>query len=120
MTLEKFIEKVKHGEAVSFNETIIVITENYHYQPTEFSNGLDDDVLINPAGTNEGACKIFAFAKQHHLSQQQTLNLFGDYYRVDVSENPNGTSHQNIRNFIKYGWEGVLLNGEALTRIGKS
>jgi HopJ type III effector protein len=120
MILEKFIEKVIQGEAVSFNETIIVITENYHYQPTEFFNGLNDDVVTNPAGTNEGSCKIFAFAKQHHLDQQQTLNLFGDYYRIDVLQNPDGTSHQNIRNFIKYGWEGILFNGKPLARMEKS
>ena len=107
MKLEKFIEKVKEGEAISFNETIIVITENYHYQPTEFSNGLGDDILANPAGTNEGSCKIFAFARLHHLSQDHTLNLFGDYYRVDVLQNPTGTNHQNIRNFMKFGWDGI-------------
>jgi HopJ type III effector protein len=115
MTLKKFIEKALHGELISFHETIIVITENYHYQPTEFSNGLNDDLVVNPAGTNEGSCKIFAFAKLHHLSQQQTLNLFGDYYRTDVLPNPRGTDHQNIRTFMRYGWEGIRFNGEALT-----
>ena len=120
MTLEKFIEKISHGEPISFNETIIVITENYHYQPTEFFNGLEGDVLINPPGKNEGSCKIFAFAKLHHLSQEQTLNLFGDYYRVDVLQNPHGTDHENIRNFMKYGWDGILFNGEALARMVKS
>jgi HopJ type III effector protein len=115
MTLEKFIEKIKHGEAASFNETIIVITENYYYSPTEFSNGLGDDILINAAGTNEGSCKIFAFAKRHHLDQQQTLSLFGDYYRIDVLNNPNGSDHQNIRLFMKYGWDGIHYSDEALT-----
>lgn len=115
MTLDKFIEKIAQGAAISFNETIIIITENYHYQPTEFSNGLGEDILVNPAGVNEGSCKIFAFAKLHQLNEQQTLSLFGDYYREDVLQNPNGTGHQNIRNFMRYGWEGIHFNGMALT-----
>jgi hypothetical protein len=120
MSLEKFIQKVSQGELISFNETIIVITENYHYQPTEFSNGLNDDVIINPAGNNEGSCKIFAFAKLHQLDQQQTLALFGDYYRLDVLGNVNGKDHQNIRNFMKYGWDGICFKGQALTPMSKS
>lgn len=115
MSLEKFIEKITHGETVSFDETMAIIAENYHYQPTEFSNGLNDKILINPAGSNEGSCKIFAFAKLHQLGEQQTLNLFGDYYRKDVLPKPNGTGHQNIRNFMRYGWEGVRFNDEPST-----
>jgi hypothetical protein len=115
MSLASFIEKINNNVAVSFDETITVITENYHYQATEFSNGLNEHTLINKAGTNEGSCKIFAFAKIHHLNQQQTLNLFGDYYRLDVLNAPLGTGHQNIRNFMKYGWAGICFKGEALT-----
>ena len=44
------------------------------------------------------------------------LQLWGQYYR-DVKANPDGDDHQNIRNFMKYGWEGVPFeNGIALTR----
>jgi hypothetical protein len=115
MTIEKFLAKITQDESVSFHETIIIITENYYYQPTEFSNGLNDDILVNPAGTNEGSCKIFAFAKTHQLNQQQTLSLFGDYYRVDVLQNPEGTDHQNIRYFMKSGWQGIHFKDEVLT-----
>lgn len=114
MPLEKFIEKISQGVAVSFDETMSIIAANYRYQPTEFSNGLRDGTLTNPAGTNEGSCKIFAFAKLHQLDPQQTLNLFGDYYRLDVLANPHGTGHQNIRNFMKYGWQGIHFKGEVL------
>jgi hypothetical protein len=115
MSLASFIEKVKNNENVSFDETISIITDHYHYQATEFSNGLNDQLLVNQAGTNEGSCKIFAFAQLNQLNQQQTLNLFGDYYRLDVLNNPDGTGHQNIRNFIKFGWDGIHFNGVALT-----
>ncbi|TAK61014.1 HopJ type III effector protein [Methylobacter sp.] len=115
MSLASFLEKITNNKAVGFDETIAVITENYHYQATEFSNGLGELLLINQAGTNEGSCKIFAFAQLHGLDPQQTLNLFGDYYRVDVLNDPNGTGHQNIRNFMQYGWDGICFKGVALT-----
>ena len=117
MSLASFLEKIHNNIPVSFDETIAVITKNYHYQATEFSNGLNEDTLINKAGTNEGSCKIFSFAKIHQLDQQQTLNLFGDYYRLDVLKDPQGAGHQNIRNFMKYGWAGICFKGEALTAL---
>jgi len=115
MSLASFIEKATNNSPVSFDETIAVITENYHYQATEFSNGLNEQMLVNQAGTNEGSCKIFAFAQLNRFDQQQTLNLFGDYYRLDVLNDPHGTGHQNIRNFMRYGWDGICFNGVALT-----
>ncbi len=114
MSLNTFLEKVKNNENFSFDSTISIIAAHYHYKITEFSNGLDEDVIINAAGSNEGSCKIFAFAQLNKLSKQQTLNLFGDYYKKDVLENQNGNDHQNIRTFIKYGWEGISFNQQAL------
>ncbi len=116
MSLEIFIEKIKHGEPVSFSETMAIIAKYYQYHPTRFSNGKGDEQVINEAGTNEGSCKIFAFALIHQLDQQQTLELFGDYYHQDVLLNPEGNDHQNIRNFIKFGWEGINFEQPALTK----
>ena len=115
MSLASFIKKAKNNGPISFDETIAVITENYNYQATEFSNGLNEHTIVNQAGTNEGSCKIFAFAQLNRLNQQQTLNLFGDYYRLDVLNNPDGTGHQNIRNFMQYGWDGIHFDGVTLT-----
>ena len=103
--LENFLMNVKNGVPLTFEQTIAVIDKYYHYQPTAFCNGNHQ----NPEGKNEGSCKIFAFAKLHHLNETQTLALFGEYYRVDVLENPNGTDHQNIRQFMQYGWAGILF-----------
>lgn len=114
MSINTFLEKIHSNAPISFNETIAVITEYYHYQPTEFSNGLNEHSVVNLAGTNEGSCKIFAFAFIHQLSQQQTLTLFGDYY-VDVLNDSAGSGHQNIRNFMSDGWQGVDFKGTALT-----
>ncbi len=83
--------------------------------PQNSATALNDHTLVNKAGTNEGSCKIFAFAQINQLDQQQTLNLFGDYYRLDVLNEPQGTGHQNIRNFMKYGWDGIHFKGVALT-----
>ncbi len=114
MTLTNFLQKIKNNEHVSFDETITVIAENYAYTPCEFSNGLNNNQLINAAGSNEGSCKIFSFAQINQLNQQQTLGLFGDYYRIDVLGDPTGTGHQNIRKFMQYGWEGINFTQQAL------
>ncbi|GAB6141289.1 HopJ type III effector protein [Methylosoma difficile] len=114
MSLNEFLEQAKSLQPISFNETIAVIMDNYSYTPSEFSNGLGDSPLINAAGTNEGSCKIFAFAKLQGLDAQQTLNLFGDFYRLDVFNDPDGSGHQNIRNFMRFGWEGIHFASPAL------
>ncbi|MGY6275580.1 HopJ type III effector protein [Methylomonas sp. MgM2] len=113
MKLNDFIGRVLAGELVGFQDTMSVIADYYDYHPTEFSNGIRQP-LINGAGRNEGSCKIFAFAKLHGLTQSQTLALFGDYYRKDVLQNPDGDDHQNIRNFLRDGWEGIRFESEAL------
>jgi len=115
MSLPLFLEKIKNNVPVSFAETMAIINENYQYQPTGFSNG----DLLNAAGTNEGSCRIFAFAQLHQLDPQQTLNLFGDYYRQDVLNDPQGDSHQNIRNFMRQGWEGIRFKGQVLTAFSR-
>jgi hypothetical protein len=98
-------------ESVAFNDTIAVIDALYEFTPTSFKNGS----FLNEAGKNNGSCKLFSFARLHGLSQQQTLNCFGAYYRDDVLNYPEGTDHQNIRNFIQTGWAGLEFSGDALT-----
>lgn len=115
MTLTDFLHKIRANEAIDFAETMAIISDNYCYQATEFSNGLGEEQIINAAGTNEGSCKIFSFALIHQLDQQQTLDLFGDYYRLEVLPHQEGTGHQNIRLFMRYGWEGIVFKTEALT-----
>lgn len=115
ISLASFLKKINKNQAVCFDETMSVIAENYKYTPVEFSNGLNKNKLINAAGMNEGSCKIFAFAQIHHLNKAQTLMLFGDFYSKDVIQNPTGTGHQNIRNFIQYGWKGISFSTPALT-----
>jgi hypothetical protein len=116
MVLDEFLQCVRAGELVGFQDTMAVIAACYRYQPAEFSNGLHQS-LLNLAGQNEGSCKIFAFAKLHGLTEPQTLNLFGDYYRLDVLGNLDGKDHQNIRNFMRDGWAGIVFADEALQAL---
>lgn len=110
MQLEKFLSQVKNGEKVSFQDSIAVISANYHYTPTRFVNGN----VVNEAGTNEGSCRLFYFAKLNCLTPEQTLGLFGDYYWKDVMEHPESKDHANIREFMKHGWAGIAYDGEVL------
>lgn len=97
-------------DTIEFDQVMAVINNHYDYVPTQFSNG----AVINRAGTNEGSCKIFAFAQLNGLSEVETLALFGRYYRDDVLGNPAGDDHANIRNFILDGWLGIRFDGQAL------
>jgi hypothetical protein len=112
MNLDDFLTKLaEQTDDIDFAETMAVIDAHYQFNPTQFRNG----ELMNEAGQNNGSCKIFAFGLLHFLPKEQTLACFGDYYRKDVLENPEGDDHQNIRNFMKTGWDGVLFEGFALT-----
>lgn len=112
--IENFLNKIKSNpELITFQETIEVIESNYNFTPTTFKNGNQ----INNAGENNGSCKIFAFAKIHQLEKDQTLALFGSYYFDDVLKNPDGNDHQNIRNFMNFGWDGISFEGEAFKKL---
>ena len=112
MELQSFLQRLNDApENIAFADTLAIIEALYDFTPTEFRNG----DLLNEAGKNSGSCKIFSFARRHELSPAQTLHCFGDYYRKDVLGNPEGVDHQNIRNFMKTDWDGIVFNGEALS-----
>lgn len=114
MTLQQFLEQLQNTpEAVAFDDTMAVIDQNYEFTPTAFSNGDQH----NAAGENNGSCKILAFAHRHQLSEEQTLACFGRFYREDVLGQPDGDSHQNIRNFMKTGWQGVQFTQAPLSPL---
>lgn len=107
------LEQLKNSpETIQFNEVIAFIDDYYYFTPTTFKNGN----TINEADQNNGSCKIFSFAKLNGLLKEDTLHLFGAFYRDDVLKNPEGSDHQNIRNFMEFGWDGVSFEGEALKR----
>jgi hypothetical protein len=106
-----FLQLSTEPETISFAQTIALIDALYDFTPTAFDNG----DLHNAAGENNGSCKVFAFAAIHQLSAPQTLQLFGDYYRIDVLPEVKGDNHPNIRNFIRTGWDGISFSAPALT-----
>ena len=118
MDLNTFIENLNSPDAaqqIDFEDTMAIIESNYKYTPTRFMNGLGDNPVVNEAGTNEGSCKIFAFAQLNELNEQQTLNCFGRFYHQDVLQNPEATDHGNIRTFMEYGWCGIRFDETALS-----
>lgn len=112
MTIDQFLTLLSDSpESIQFSETMQLIDTHYNFNPCEFSNGDQ----INEANQNNGSCKLLAFAKLNNLSIEQTLQCFGDYYRIDVLQHPNNDDHQNIRNLITHGWDGVHFKGTPLT-----
>lgn len=100
------------ADDLKFEEVIEIIDTHYETGLIEFKNG----DIVNQPGENEGSAKVLSYAALSEMDKETTLKLWGQYYR-DVLKNPDGDDHQNIRNFMKYGWEGVPFeNGIALTR----
>jgi hypothetical protein len=111
MQVQDLVTLVKTApNTVEFSQVMDVIKNNYQYTPTAFTNGN----LTSEAGSNEGSCKIFYFAQLNKLSVQETLSLFGTYYREDVLQHPKGTDHGNIRNFMLTGWDSVKFTQKVL------
>ena len=112
MIIQEFKTKLKaNPTSIVFAETMQVIEDNYTFTPTAFTNG----ELANAAGENSGSCILFAFAKNEGFTKEETLACFGQYYFEDVLKDPNGDGHQNIRNFMKTGFDGLAFEGNALT-----
>jgi hypothetical protein len=109
--LETFLQQLRcNPEQIEYDTTLTVIDGLYDFTPVSFQNGDQ----FNMTGQNNGSCKIFAFARLHRLTEQETLACFGRYYREDVLLNPDAGTHPNIRNFMESGWAGILFRGAAL------
>lgn len=111
MNVSAYIEKIKQKpNSIVFQETISIIDALYEFTPTAFYN----DLFFNAPGQNSGSCKILAFAQLHNLTESETLACFGSYYFDDVLGTLEGSNHQNIRNFMKFGWKGIRFMGVPL------
>lgn len=114
--IQAFVARLQR-EVVPFADTLALIGELYDYAPTALSNGIGEDRLDSPAGTNEGSCKVFAFARLNGLSKEATLACFGEHYQA-VLNDPAGTGHPNIRLFMRHGWEGIAFESMPLATRG--
>lgn len=113
MPLADLLARLRRADA-DFEDVIAFVNAGYDYTPTRFCNGLGDAPVVNEAGKNEGSCRVFALARLHGLSVEDTLQLFGRFYRVDVLQHPGADDHANIRRFMKDGWAGVRFDQDAL------
>lgn len=106
---QQLLAQLQTGEA-KFADVIAFIEARYQHTPTAFQNGQQ----YNAATENQGSAKVFSFAKLNDLDQQQTLSLFAEHY-ASVLATPEATDHQNIRQFMQHGWDGIKFEGTALT-----
>lgn len=115
LSVNELIAQVRtQPQALEFQTAIDTINAHFDYTPARFTNGRGDDKVINEAGKNEGSCRLFAFALLQGLSAEETLALFGAFYRNDVLGQPDGTDHANIRTFMRHGWAGIHFDKAAL------
>ncbi|HSD13154.1 MAG TPA: HopJ type III effector protein [Flavobacterium sp.] len=110
MNVTELLEKVSSHAVLPFSEVIETIDAHYDFVPSAFKNG----ETFNEEGVNNGSCKVYSFAKMNQLKEAETLFLFGEHYQK-VLETPEETDHQNIRNFMKFGWSGIVFEKTALT-----
>ncbi|MBJ8422962.1 HopJ type III effector protein [Acinetobacter bereziniae] len=107
--VQDLLKQLQAGEA-KFVDVIQHIEARYTHTPTAFQNGQQH----NAATENQGSAKVFSFAQLNQLDQQQTLNLFAEHY-ASVLATPDASDHQNIRQFMQNGWDGIQFEGVALT-----
>jgi len=111
--MAEFREKLADN-SVQFSETLALVEKWYDLHPTAFKNGLDDQAVENAQGQNEGSLKVFALGRLNGFTPEQALASFGEHYR-DVQATPDGTDHQNIRQFMRHGWKGIQFDAVPLT-----
>ena len=95
---------------IKFSEVLQFIEARYTHTATAFKNGEQH----NAATENQGSAKVLSFAQANNLSEEETIQLFAEHYD-DVLSTPEATNHQNIRQFMKSGWDGVQFEGSSLT-----
>lgn len=106
---QELLNQLHTGEA-KFADVLAFIEARYTHVATAFKNGQQ----ANGANENQGSAKVFAFAQLNGLDPAQTLRLFAEHY-ASVLAAPEGADHQNIRQFMQHGWDGIQFEGQALT-----
>lgn len=106
--IQDLLDKIDTNEIV-FSDVISFIESNYDCVPSAFSNGKQ----LNAENENQGSAKVFSFAQLNNLSKEETLKLFVEHYQ-SVLETPDETNHQNIRQFMIHGWDGIKFEKQVL------
>lgn len=108
-SVQQLVEQAQN-QSIVFADVLAFIEQRYQHQPTAFKNGANQ----NQSTENQGSAKVFYFAQLNGLSKEQTLALFAEHYQA-VINTPEGTDHQNIRQFMQHGWDGIAFDGVALS-----
>jgi hypothetical protein len=103
------IDNLKAG-TVKFSEVLTFIETYYQHQPAAFKNG----GAYNEVTQNQGSAKVFSFAQLNNISKEDTLYLFAEHYQ-SVLDTRDGIDHQNIRQFMAHGWQGIAFESPALS-----
>lgn len=104
--LEELVAQLSEApNTIAFGDVISLIDNTFFFTPTAFENG----VIKNQENQNNGSCKLLALGQYLDLSNEQTLALFGSFYRDDVLNHAEGDDHGNIRNFMQTGHAGVTF-----------
>ncbi|WP_263145234.1 HopJ type III effector protein [Pseudomonas sp. RIT-PI-AD] len=108
--LSTFRQSLRGAEPL-FADTLAFIAEHYRYRPSAFRNGEVD----NPAGQNEGSCKVLGLALLEGFELEEALLAFGEHYR-QVLKDPRGGDHANIRALMAHGLAGLRFEQAPLSR----
>jgi hypothetical protein len=99
--INSLLEGLKN-HTITFKEVLEFIETDITHVPTAFKNG----EAFNEATQNQGSAKVFTFAKKHEMSAADALYLFAEHYQA-VLATPEAADHQNIRQFMIHGWQGL-------------
>ncbi len=108
------LRETLNANTAQFSDTLALVEKWYDLSSCAFKNGLDEQAVNNESGQNEGSLKVFALGRLNGFTPEQTLACFGEHYR-DVQATPNGTDHQNIRQFMIHSWPGIQFSHAPLT-----
>lgn len=111
MNLAAFRKAIRQPEH-RFADTLAFIDAHYDYTPCAFDNA----GLHNPAGSNQGSCKILALALLEQFSTEEALLAFGEHYAY-VLATPDATEHANIRQLLQHGLAAVHFTQLPLSRL---
>lgn len=105
---QELLAQLQAGTA-KFSDVLAYIEARYQHTPTAFQNGAQ----YNAATENQGSAK-FSLCQVTRFRPSTNFKFICRTLRICISY-PRGTDHQNIRQFMQNGWDGVKFEGQALT-----
>ena len=111
MNTKQYLENLKTGVQMKFSDFLDLIDQEYTFSNIAFTN----NGLSNSKDENQGSAKVFCFGLMHSLDEKDVIRCFGEHYKSVLESPKDVTSHLNIRNFLKMGWEGVSIDKNALS-----